>query len=72
MPATNRPLDEVDAQLLSACHSLGALADHIATHGLQEQLLINLERVAIGFRRLLVERCATMAAMKVTCAPEVL
>lgn len=56
MTAVNRPLHEVDAQLLAACYSMGSMAEHIATHGLQEQLLVNLERVTDGFRRLLVER----------------
>jgi hypothetical protein len=60
MTATNRPLDEVNAQLLAACHSMGTLADHIASLGLQEQLLINLERCADGFRRLVVERRAAL------------
>jgi hypothetical protein len=60
MAVTSRPLDEVDAQLLAACHSLGALADHIGANGLQEQLLINPERVADGCRRLLAERRATL------------
>lgn len=60
MPTINRSLHEVDGQLLAACHSLGALADHIAAHGLQEQVLINLERVADGFRRLLIERRASL------------
>lgn len=65
MAATNRPLDEINAQLLAACHSLGALGDHIATHGLQEQLLINLERVTDAFRRLLVERRLTSVSKEV-------
>jgi hypothetical protein len=60
MSGSNRPLDEVNAQLLAACHSLGALADHVATHGLQDQLLVNLERCADGFRRLVVERRAAL------------
>ncbi|GLQ98340.1 hypothetical protein [Dyella mobilis] len=60
MTGANRPLDEVDAQLLAACHSMGVLADHIASHGLQEQPLINLERVADGFQRLTVERRAAL------------
>ncbi|WP_233842324.1 hypothetical protein [Dyella sp. 2HG41-7] len=60
MSGTNRPLDEVDAQLLAACHSMGVLAEHIASHGLQPQLLTNLERVADGFRRLVVERRAAL------------
>jgi hypothetical protein len=58
MIGANRPLDEIDAQLLAACHSLGSLADHVASHGLQDQLLVNLERVTDGFRRLLAERRA--------------
>jgi hypothetical protein len=65
MTAANRPLDEVDAQLLAACHSLGVLADHVALNGLQEQLLINLERVAQGFHRLLLERRAAAVSMEV-------
>lgn len=56
MSGTNRPLDDIDAQLLAACHSLGSLADYIASHGLQDQVLVNLERVTGRFRRLVVER----------------
>ena len=66
MTDINRPLDEVDAQLLAACLSMGSLADRIADNGLQEQLLISLERVTDGFRRLVVERRA--ALMRVEAA----
>lgn len=56
MTTANHPLDEVELQLLAACHSLGSLADYIASHGLQDQVLVNLERVTGRFRRLVVER----------------
>ncbi|HUB91111.1 MAG TPA: hypothetical protein VMA74_15410 [Dyella sp.] len=65
MPATDRPLGEVDSQLLAACHSLGALAEHIAASGLQEQPLINLERITDAFRRLLVERRAALVGVEI-------
>lgn len=57
---SNRPLQDVD-DVLAACLCIGALADHIAEHGLSNtQVLVNLERVANGFRRLMIERRAVL------------
>lgn len=58
----NRPLHDVDDDLLAACVCLGALADHIAEHGTSNiQVLANLERATDGFRRLMIERRAVVA-----------
>ncbi|MEW9570539.1 hypothetical protein ABQJ54_02105 [Rhodanobacter sp. Si-c] len=52
----NRPLTDIHDDLLAACVCIGVLADHIAEHGLKDQVLINLERAMDGLRRLMVER----------------
>lgn len=54
----NRSRADVNDDLLAACLCIGALADHIAEHGLKDQVLINLERAAEGLHRLMVERRA--------------
>lgn len=56
--STNRALQDINDDLLSACLCIGALADHVAQHGLVEQVLINIEHTADGFHRLMVERRA--------------
>lgn len=57
----NRPLQDVDDDLLAACLCLGALADHIVEHGMgNTQVLVNLERAADGFKRLMTERRAVV------------
>lgn len=55
---TNRSRQDIDDDLLAACLCIGALADHVAEHGLKDQVLINLERATDGLRRLMVERRA--------------
>ena len=59
----NRPLQDVDNDVLAACLCMGDLADHVNNHGTgNEQVLINLERAAEGFRLLMIERRAVAAA----------
>lgn len=58
---SNRPLQDVDDDVLAACLCIGALADHIAEHGMgSTQVLMNLERAADGLKRLMAERQAVM------------
>lgn len=54
----NRSRADINDDLLAACLCIGALADHIAEHGLRDQVLVNLERATDGLRRLMVERRA--------------
>lgn len=54
----NRSRADINDDLLAACLCIGTLADHIAEHGLKDQVLVNLERATDGLRRLMVERRA--------------
>lgn len=54
----NRSRADINDDLLAACVCIGALADHIAEHGIKDQVLVNLERATDGLRRLMVERRA--------------
>lgn len=59
----NRPLQDIDDDVLAACRCMGSLADHVADNGTSNaQVLINLERAAEGFHRLMIERRAVVAA----------
>ncbi len=63
MSHLNRTIHDIDDNLLAACLCLGALADHVAEHGTgNAQVLANIERASEGFRRLMVERRAVVAA----------
>lgn len=63
MSPANRTLHDVDDDLMAACLCIGALADHIADHGTgNAQVLANIERAYDGFRRLMTERRAVVAA----------
>ena len=58
----NRLLQDVDDDVFAACLCIGVLADHVAEHGLgNTQVLVNLERAADGFKRLMAERRAVEA-----------
>lgn len=52
----NRPLQDVDDDVFAACLCMGALADHVAEHGMgNARVLMNLEPAADGFKRLMAE-----------------
>lgn len=59
---SNRSLQDIEDDLQAACLCLSALAEHIADHGPGNVLvLVNIERAADGFKRLMAERRAVVA-----------
>lgn len=54
----NRPIHDINDDLLAAGLCVGKLADFTAEHGLRDQVLINFGRCLDGFHRLMIERRA--------------
>lgn len=55
----NRPLHDIEDDLRAACLCMSELATHVVDQGSNNaQILVNLERAADGFKRLVVERRA--------------
>jgi len=58
MSPHQRPLQDINDDLLAACLCIGKLTDYTVEHGLRDQVLVNIERTLQGFHRLMVERRA--------------